>query len=472
MSKQSSGQAGLRHAIRATVLALALLLAPAAQARVGILDPSFGEGGRVTTQLENWYGAQMVIAPDGSIALMRGGLLARFLPGGEPDLGFGAGGELTLPAKIEDLELSPGSIAIDSQGRMLLFGEARDPSQKFVDPVRVRSAPASWAVVLRLRPDGQLDPTFGEGRGFIRSDFGLRSELETDLPLVRAASGRVDSQDRPIFIARLAGFTGRCYYGDPTITAYPRAVVRLTQSGSPDATFGGGDGISPIEGAEAFPYPMLALDGADQPAVAVGNRNCRAGGSRVIRLDAGGAPLAGFGAAGARAYPGLALSLVEPSGAMFLREGEPTSQVVKVGIEGNPDLSFGRGGKATVEMPRGAHRSLSPVAVDAEGRILLAGTYSLPAPPKHKHGKRGHHRRKRRPTRTFVAITRLLPTGEVDRSFGNQGWVRTRFSSPNEEINFSDAALDPQGRLVVAVVSVSTTPSRTSRLILARYLLD
>jgi uncharacterized delta-60 repeat protein len=413
----------------------------------------------------------MDAGPDGSTVLEHGFTLVRVLPNGDLDPGFGVGGTARLPEALEGLSFLPESLAVDSQNRVLIFGTAQDPHQSISIPP-FTTVPASWGVVMRLAPNGDPDGSFGEGKGFVRSDFGLRTRLDSNLPTTRAGGGVVDSQDRPLFIARVAGPTPRCSLGHTTYGFYPAAMIRLTAAGAPDPAFGG-DGISEASGNETFPYPLIAVASGDEPAAAVNTGNCRRGGNRIARLTSDGAPMTTFGTAGSRYYPGLSMSLVEASGSLILHDGgSTTSHVVRTQPSGSFDKSFGKNGTATVTMPPGTERTLEPVGVDARGGIVLVGRFSLPAPhtahrgkPKHPHSKRSKR------TRSFVAIGRLRPNGKFDRSLGKRGWIVTSFASPTE-LTIEGAQLDAQGRLLVAVGSDSAGQPPGARVILARYLLD
>jgi uncharacterized delta-60 repeat protein len=452
---------------------LALLLLPAvASARTGRLDPSFGGDGRVATSLSFSETGQMVVAPDGSVLLNAGQAVTRYLPDGSLDPGFGEGGVVSLRGyygeKLEGLDYRVGPMSLDSHERMVFFGTATDPGRTFLEPSRLASAPASWAVVMRLERSGQLDRSFGGGRGYVRSDFGIPSGFETDIPLVEPRGGVVDSQDRPVVVIGSDGLTGRCDYGHSGIAWFPRAVVRLTNEGNPDPGFGGGDGISPISGNEGF--ASLALDAADRPAVAVGAVDCR--GNTVFRFGADGLPLAGFGEAGVRQYPRLFFSLIEPDGQLILQRGGLRAEAVaRTDVGGNLDPTFGVNGSAPVKMPTGASRRLRPAGVDAQGRVVLVGSLSFPLPRKHSKPKAVHHPKNRRPSRSYVVVTRLTPSGKTDLSFGNQGWITTRFDRP-QHLQIDNASLDPQGRLVVEVGSNDARQKPGTHVVLARYLLD
>src|SRR5205085_8925379 len=151
----------------------------------GRLDPTFGTGGRVWTDLVTLAtplrgavtgdaalgsssAAAVVVQPDGKIVVggstQSGGTTAfavmRYLSDGRPDPSFGSDG-LALtdfdPATndaVTALELLP-------DGRILAAGAAGDA-----------------AALARYRPDGRLDPSFGEAKtGTVRTGRGMLNAL-------------------------------------------------------------------------------------------------------------------------------------------------------------------------------------------------------------------------------------------------------------------------------------------------------
>jgi uncharacterized delta-60 repeat protein len=450
------------------LLAFLSSAAPAsAQPRFGHLDPSFGERGRASTSLnvtDKFGKVELSIAPDGSAVLADQGILVRFRPDGSRYLGFGNEGELVLRVDtaaegVAERTFFPGNIAVDDRGRVLVFGQQTD-TREIYDPNGMYSPlPASSAIVLRFSGRGKPDSSFGDGRGFIREDFGLVSEFPTETPLVSALTGRVDSRDRPVLVAGVSSSTGACY-GHSFINAQPRAVVRLTETGTPDPSFGGGDGISPFEGSNGF--RGLEVDSADRPLVGVGRiggvrTECRLG-TTLVRLRRDGEPLASFGADGVRALGRLNLDVLQPSGAVILSQRRKQALILlRLESDGDRDLSFGGNGSARVALPAGSH--VRPVAVDERGRILLAGFYNS--------GKPRSAGRRQRPG--SFAVIRLLPGGRLDRTFGDNGWIITPFARPLR-INSTTAALDPRGRLLVAG-TVTAPHHEYGGFVLARYLL-
>jgi uncharacterized delta-60 repeat protein len=471
------GMTKLRAWTCGACLLLAILSSAAttsAQARPGRLDPTFGERGRAFTSPHVTYKAataRLAIAPDGSAVLADHGVLVdhgtliRFRSDGSRDLGFGNKGRLVLSSGtaaegVSERSFFPGNIAVDGRGRVLAFGEQTDSRETFgpIGIVMFNPLPASSAVVLRFSHKGERDLSFGGGRGFIREDFDLRSELPTEIPLVSTLAGRVDSRDRPLLVAGVATLVSGCV-GHSFVSAQPGAVVRLTETGAPDPSFGGGDGISPIEGSTGF--RGLQLDAADRPLVGVGRiggpRSACHLGTTLVRLRQDGERLTSFGTDGVRELRSLSLDVLQSSGAMLLSERRERALILhRLRPDGGRDLRFGENGSARVTLPTGFRAR--PVAVDERGRILLAG-FRRPGP-------RSDGRRQR--PNSFVVI-RLRSGGRPDRTFGNDGRIVTPMPRPLR-VTYPAAALDPRGRLLLAA-TVTAPNRRGAGFVLARYLL-
>lgn len=173
----------------------------------GALDQSFGDGGLAwfnQTVLRN----PMVVAvhADGRIVvgardLPSGGMgVVGLTAAGALQETFGSGGSITLPGVTEllrgDLETAP-------DGSTLVLASGARPSGPGGD------------LIFRLRPDGRLDETFGEGGSVLVQGAGIRAARDIALD----AAGRV-------LFAR----------GEPTDPSQ-LTVVRLDASGTPDASF-------------------------------------------------------------------------------------------------------------------------------------------------------------------------------------------------------------------------------------------
>jgi uncharacterized delta-60 repeat protein len=130
----------------------------------GTLDPTFGTGGVVVTDLgastnDIAYGG--ALQADGSIVVCGDSVpslaVARYLPDGTLDAAFGSGGVATISAADE---LRAGDCTIDSAGNILaggtMFGST-DATKQFV--------------VARFTPAGQPDAVFNPG-GYGGTSFG------------------------------------------------------------------------------------------------------------------------------------------------------------------------------------------------------------------------------------------------------------------------------------------------------------
>jgi uncharacterized delta-60 repeat protein len=446
-------------------------MAPAsasAAGRSGHLDRTYGEAGVAMTKFGlagEGPTVSLGAGPDGSavIADESAGLIVRFGPGGSPDTRFGRGGRLvTAPGRGfvggGDRRFNPGPVAVDGAGRILAFGSISDLGKAAEGSEGQKVSPTT-AAVLRFTSAGNLDKSFGEGKGFFEGDLGIPAEPSTGIARVGVLAGGVDSKNRPLLVGSTLVLGGGGCQGHSGSVPQAQEVARLTEAGQLDPAFGDGEGVSPL--ADPGASPFLALDAADQPTVGtrISLGTCRLG-TAVSSLAEDGEPLAGSGPDGGRIYKRLGLSLVEPSGATILsRQYARTLQVVRVGVEGMRDQGFGTDGLAVVDLTveRGLH--LRPAAVDPQGRIMLVGFVGSPFSEPVKG----------QPRRSSFVVGRLLPDGKLDRTFGNRGWIFTRFPEPLEAIS-ARATLDPQGRLLVG--GIVTKPKHpVGAFAVARYLL-
>ena len=462
---------GLGRVAGSVALALALMssswLSPArSEASPGQIDSQFGQHGFVfsspalSTQLG---GVEVVSSPSGAptVAFENGAL--RLHSDGSRDPSFGTNGIVRLGRStasegVKQRAFVLREIASDSRGRLLVFGEQTDSRRAFF----AASSPIleSKALVLRLTPRGNLDTRFGRGKGFIRADFGLGSDVgDTDVPMVSALAGTTDSMDRPVLVAGVSTVIGGCY-GKATTASLPRAVVRLTRTGNLDRSFGN-TGLSPVDGSDS--PPSVAVDGADRPLISVGRfvnptTACSSEGV-LIRMNGDGQPLGSFGVSGARVVQGYSFAVLESSGDTILsRRNVRSIGVVRLRRDGSRDPSFGGDGVSNAALPSRVGSHMRPVAVDSKGRILIAGFI----------GSRSGRHAKHQPKESAFIVARLLANGELDKSFGTNGRILTRFARPLELIGAA-ASLDAQGRLLVAGRFIKPGPA--VGIVVARYLL-
>ncbi len=461
------------------VILLSLLTAPVAASGQG-LDPAFGEDGRVATAVDalgpEWgngiglalrpesYGEEVHLAsaPDGSLVAARGNLLLRYLPDGRLDPSFGAGGKLAIPT-VEELPFGLADIAVDAQGRILVFGTVVEPTiSRTIYGYTIREVSPSFVTVLRFSPNGTLDPSFGNGDGIFRDGLGLRPTpgVPAEIPLVEAESAELDSQGRPVVAVGKVGFP-------PSIRTTPGwvgdAMIRLTPSGTLDPSFGGGDGViegllqGSREGENRFVGFCISKN--DEPIVATGRWLSRLHPNGTLDRTFGRDGIAqargSFGPLACTASHIFTLALQGTS--FFPTRDDPSIwRVVRRSADrGNVNRSFDR--KAEVRL-RGRYSELSSLLVDRHGRVLLAGTERLATPRK-------------KGTRSFFAVVRLLATGRRDTSFGRNGWARTSFGQDASIHIGAAAAIEALGNVAV-LGSARASRLQPAGVVLARYLAD
>jgi uncharacterized delta-60 repeat protein len=209
------------------------------------------------------------------------------------------------------------------------------------------------------------------------------------------------------------------------------AVARLNPDGSLDGTFNGTGKQTLDFGADDW-LSALALQPADGKIVLAGtSRTIPAAKVAAARLNADGTLDPSFGSGGMQQVPiGLvsranALAL-QPDGRILLAgsaSADPASgsvhAVVRLTAAGNLDPSFGSGGRQTFfASGLATNGSASGVAVQADGKILLAGTdtYVSQGPIFI--------------TNPRMVAMRLTPDGKLNTSFGNGGRISPQFASP------------------------------------------
>lgn len=423
----------------------------------GRLDLSFGKGGKVTVafpaQSAGNVGVkyelpfqfspghiEMAPAPGGKIVVAGSTRVVRFLPNGKLDRGFGSSGLAAVPA-LPGMTFVLASVAVDSQGRVLVGGSARPlPSSSTPDPLM------SSAAVMRFGADGSLDPGFGGG-GVLVSDLGIEPPTVPSGPYPGPAIGLrsivVDSQDRPLLTG---GFVSKVGYAcgvsgeAATSTGF---VARLTASGVLDSGFAEG-GLRQISDLTSFGQAELTSSGS---LFAVGHgkpsRCNNEGGSPAVlltRFNEQGNPDPGFGFSGFRSvgFARSPVAAVLPSGKIALLGAKENGvqRIARLLPNGAPDPSFGRIGRVNVQLSKNA--SLAAIGADRRGRILLAGRVSRRVSKSPNNPLR----------RSTFALTRMTPEGNFDRSFGRKAVVRTGFGGPSSSFA-TQVMVDAKGRIVV-----------------------
>ena len=184
----------------------------------GSLDQTFGNGGLVTTDLNEYESSRAVaIQPDGKIVLAgtisrsngtQDFVVVRYNEDGTLDSSFGQDGVVTTDF-YNTMDFA-ADMAITPNGEIVVAGTIH------------WSIPKSDFAIARYRSNGELDETFGSDG---KVTFGLESAHEFLAAMALSSKGEI------------------VLVGD-TITPQPEVynsdciVVRLNRDGSPDASFG------------------------------------------------------------------------------------------------------------------------------------------------------------------------------------------------------------------------------------------
>ncbi len=355
-------------------LLVSLLAAPVAWAALGDLDESFGQMGMVHTRVGAGYAyaTHVAVQKDGKIITLGvsehlGGFgipdwrtqaltLIRYNNNGTLDTSFGEGGIVqTLPYPADKIFLETARcIGLQTDGKILIAGDL----SYFVDPETQRQK-SSDAFILRYNTDGILDSSFGDA-GRVVTDLIQDSE---DTPIA------IDIQDSgKLTVAAIA----QTYVGGFVYTNL--VLVRYNADGSLDTSFGTGSG------RVYAPFENVASQGGSYALAFVNNGILLAGGFQNGGPTAFGFP---FDTAVAR-YKYSEISM----------EPDPS-----FGIDGHLLLNVSPLDVWNVNFADYANA----LAVDSEGRLILAGVGS--------HGTGLG-------VSADMAITRLMPDGSLDPSFG------------------------------------------------------
>jgi uncharacterized delta-60 repeat protein len=387
---------------RASLLIFSILLIASQQAaaQAGHLDPTFGNGGIVTTdfgdqqQTANMATANAVtIQPDGKI-VVAGGIpgphgfpapaVARYNSNGSLDTSFGTSGVASIPS-IEAVPLM--AVALQSDGSMVAVGVN---------------------IVVRFLSTGVLDSTFGTaGIASLGNDF-----------IGAATQGVVIQPDGKILVA-------------------DRYLLRFLSNGQFDTSFGNG-GTARTAG-----YPATGLALLPSGKILVSSLQIASG--FISQYDANGSLDTTFGIGGQLPSPGTAVGVLLlgtgdfiaggslTNNSVFVPFGAPTGFAVSryLGV-GVTDATFGTNGGTVTFVPDYATVTTSSIAAQPSGDIVTVGTASASG-------------------LTAFALARYTPAGQLDTTFGTNGTVITTFGGGiyAPSISANGLTIQSDGKIVV-----------------------
>jgi len=284
----------------------------------GSLDAGFGRGGRVTTSFGN--GADkayaLLLQPDGRIVLAGDSsqgasgsdfALARYMPDGSLDTGFGNGGKVLTAIGGGSARETIYALALQSAAgvsRIIAVGGEGD------------------FIAAAYRADGTLDPGFGKA-GIVQGLFGS---------VTGAARGVIVTPDNELV---LAGHRDHDF-----------AAVRLLPDGRPDPAFGtAGRAIVPVSAGNWDEATALVQqhDGRLLLGGWVYSGNSSSADTVLLRLNADGSRDEAFGPGGIRVTPVAAGHRSDAGRALALQPDErvPVMRVLQAGeAAGASDLDI------------------------------------------------------------------------------------------------------------------------------------
>ena len=330
----------------------------------GTLDGSFGNGGRVISDLGALpggfdYANCLLVLADGNILVAGASgrvgtgmdfALARFAPNGTLDGGFGSGGK-TFTALSTGLD-TIHAMVVQDDGKIVVAGETDN-----------ESSGSNFAFGLaRYTAAGLLDTSFGSG-GKIISD--LSTENDAAYGVAVQADGKIVA----------AGYSNN---GDNDDVA----LVRYHANGTLDATFGSGGKVltnfrSDGSGSEYANAVAIQRDGK----IVIAGSNIY--GMLVFRYRSDGTLDPSFGKGGKvlidfdHRFAGANALALRPDGSMVVvgaRYNDLDHDVATVSLKANGalDSGFGQGGKSIHSLGDGNDRAFG-VAIQADGKVLVAG---------------------------------------------------------------------------------------------------
>jgi uncharacterized delta-60 repeat protein len=384
----------------------------------------------------------MAVQPDGKIVVAGGsgqvspdrefGAVARYLPNGKLDRGFGGGDGVVLLHGQRPFT----DVALQKDGRIL-----------------VTSPQGGEAGLTRLLPDGRLDKGFGEG-GVL---YGGASSAWFPTSVAVAGDGGIFT----------GGMTG--YLNDPAEHWYGW-LYRIAPNGRSGDRWAG-----MTNGADDQPKTFIndfvfAPGGSVISAGTIAERGVGARQHAVLArllprsVEPSGVPTGadpsfggGAGLVTSDFYP--ASTLPEAANALswargkLLIAGEANGDllVARYSRDGLLDNGFGHRGFSVATLGRGSTDAAYALAVDAKGRIFTAGASTHPCPGG---------------SCTSLLLARFGKDGRLTRRFGHGGLVTPPVAGRvSRELAF-DLALRPKGKVLVGGLAGS------GGFFLRRYLTD
>ncbi len=353
---------------------------------------------------------------------------------GDLDLAFGSGGRVTTAFTAPAV---PGYV---TSGYASASAAAIQPDGKVLVVGQVSQASQGtgleivYVALARYLPDGGLDASFGnQGRALV--------EIPGEWPVPASVSLQADGR----IVVAGRSFTAGASAG--TFSAYRLFVMRLDSNGALDPTFAGtGYDLRQIQSSTYSGYAAVQTDGKIVVAAATGGITMPSI-LGLVRYLPEGAMDGTFGAGGTvtvqlpiMSDPQVAGLALQPDGRIVVAPRYTVPNASQLTIRqftafrfdenGNPDPTFNGIGQVTTN-PTAASAAYA-LALAPNGRILVAGSSASPGAPAYSG-----------------SVSRINPNGTVDLSFGTNG--SQTFASGSQAVGVAQQA---DGRVLTLAQSL------------------
>lgn len=355
----------------------------------GSLDTSFAAGGRAITAVGNGEDVAQALAvqADGKLIAVGSSVSAagtedfavvRYERDGTLDATFGTGGKVLIDfAGKPDLARA---VAVQDDGKIVVAGSATSAANE------------EHFALARLNPNGSLDAAFGTG-GKATATFSGADRAQA---VLLTPSGIVVG--------------GQASFGSDA-SGVDYALARFTNAGTLDASFGSGGKVTTSVKSGNATDSVRALARQGDKIVAVGGE----GDFTAARFTNAGTLDASFGSGGRiggffESSIGTANAvLVDAQGRLVLAgQSQNDTALVRLSANGTLDDSFGEGGQVVLALSADNWDAATALALQSDGKLVLGGWVYEGS------SSAGN-----------FALTRLLPNGQRDASFGEGGTTVT-----------------------------------------------
>jgi uncharacterized delta-60 repeat protein len=404
--------------IGVVALVLAGLAGPAYGQAAGSLDPTFGTGGKVLTDLgDNSAGAQIqavvsdaALQSNGDIVVSGNFGLVRYLSNGKLDTSFGTNGLATTTG-------SAVGLAIEPNGDYLAAGAG------------TTSSGVSTFEVTRFTSAGTLDPTFGSD-GVVTTTFPAASDGA-------AADAVLVEPDGDILVGGQASVPGTSR-NEPVITE--GALALYNSNGTLEESFGSGGIVQSTSSIGNI--TNLGIDASGDIFVLPAHAEFSPSGQLDSSVTA--EPIVTSSQGGDSAFLPNGQSVSATS--VGVAKHNTDVQATLFNANGTIDSAFDNPPFTYTGAELAGFQSPGAVAVQPNGQIVIAGSSF-------------------KDTSVF-GLARLDTNGSLDSTFGSAGVLTTSFQGDD---GATAVLIQPNGDIVAAGFSENNTTGVTD-IALARYI--